>query len=243
MQLPHSGLEVQFRQLDGHAEAMLADLPPDRPMAAGIAALRVLATGAAGAPVAADELPLTDYECALAALRQDQIGDTFTTATECPHCGERMELSFSIETLLDDVLQAARPASRRQLPGAPDFRLPTAGDAAACEGDPNGPARLLAACIAQGLPPARRRKAEAALERGLPLLSRPIEAPCAACGHSINAHFHLPGFVVTELAWRTRSVFDEVHLLARGYGWSESQILDLPRDRRRRYAALLREGV
>ena len=243
MQLPHSGLELRFRQLDGHAEAMLADLPPDRPMAAGIAALQALATDSAGTAVAAADLPLTDYECALAALRQEQIGDTVSTAPECPHCDERMELSFSIESLMTDVVQAAQPASRRTLPAAQDFRLPTASDAAACEGDPEGPARILAACIPQGLSAARQRKAEAALEQGLPLLSRPIEAPCAACGEPITAHFHLPGFVMTELTWRTRSVFDEVHLLARGYGWSEGQILDLPRNRRRRYATLLREGT
>ncbi|RYG88617.1 MAG: hypothetical protein EON59_03930 [Alphaproteobacteria bacterium] len=221
---------------------MLADLSPDRPMTAGIAALQALATDTDGVPLAAAELPLTDYECALAALRQEQIGDTVSTAPACPHCDERMELSFSIDALLHDVVQAVAPVPRGS-PASQDFRLPTAGDAAACENDPEGPARMLAACIPRGLSAPRQRKAEAALEQGSPLLSRPIEAPCAACGESITAHFHLPGFVMTELTWRTRSVFDEVHLLARGYGWSESQILDLPRNRRRRYATLLREAA
>jgi hypothetical protein len=193
--------------------------------------------------VAAEDLPLTDYECALAGLRQAEIGDTISTAPECPQCHERMELTFSLRELLDDVVHTARTGASAFLPGTLTTRLPSAGDAARCEGEPDAPARMLASWIPASLSAAQRRKSEAALERAMPLLSRSIEAPCAICGKPISAQFHLPGFVVTELIWRTRSVFDDVHLLARGYGWSEREILDLPRSRRRRYSALLREAV
>lgn len=243
MQLPHSGLTLQYRKLDGHAEAMLAELPPDRPMAAGITALRLLAVNAGEAPLAAEKLSLTDYECALAGLRQSEAGDTISSAPECSQCHERMELSFSLGELLDGVLQTAASEASPLLQGTGIARLPSAGDAASCEGEHDAPAQMLASWIPAGLPAWQQRKADAALERALPLLSRLIEAPCATCGAPIVAQFHLPGFVVTELIWRTRSVFLDVHLLARGYGWNEREILDLPRSRRRRYAALLREAA
>lgn len=243
MQLPQSGLTLQFRQLDGHAEAMLAELSLDRPMAAGIAALRALAVDSAGTPLAAEELPLTDYECALAALRQAELGDTMSAAHACPRCGERMELSFSLAELLVEVRHAAEAAATPRLQGTPGTQLPSAGDAARYEGDPDAPARLLANWMPANATAAQRRKADAALDQAMPLLSRSIEAPCAACSGTIYTQFHLPGFVMTELIWRTRSVFEDVHVLARGYGWSERQILDLPRSRRRRYTALLREAA
>lgn len=243
MQLPHSGLTLQFRKLDGHAEAILAELLPDRPMAAGITALRLLAVDADEAPLAAEKLSLTDYECALAGLRLSETGDTISSAPECSQCHERMELSFSLGELLDDVQQAAALESSAALPGTGVAGLPSTGEAARCEGEHDAPARMLDSWIPASLTAQQRRKADAALERALPLLSRLIEAPCAGCGAPIVAQFHLPGFVVTELIWRTRSVFLDVHLLARGYGWNEREILDLPRSRRRRYADLLREAA
>jgi hypothetical protein len=54
---------------------------------------------------------------------------------------------------------------------------------------------------------------------------------------------HVPSFVVAELAALARSLFEEVHLIALAYGWSESDILKLPRTRRRLYAARLRAGT
>jgi hypothetical protein len=243
MQLPQSGIALQFRQLDGHCEAMLAELPRGRPLAAGLAALRALAEDASGAPFAPEALALTDYECALAGLRIAEIGASVAAAPECPHCGEQMELTFSLADLADEV-RATATAGQRALPDdAQGLRLPTAADAAAVEGDPEGPQRMLAACLPKGLSSKQRTRAAQAVEAALPLLSRTIEAPCAACGEPIAAQFHLPGFVLAELMWRAGSVFADVHVLARGYGWSEAQILDLPRERRRRYAALLREDA
>ncbi len=242
MRLPISRTELGCLTLDGHVEALIAELPLDRPVAAGIAVIEALAERADGEPLAAAELPLTDFEFALAALRRRHLGDQVTSEPTCAACGERNEISFSLDELAASVA-AALPANGEAIAAGQGFRLPTAGDVALIEGNGGAPRRLRAACLGTEPPAGRRRGIERAIAGCAPLLSRMIEAPCAHCGAGLEAIFHLPAFIVAELARQATAVFDDVHVLARGYGWREAEILSLPRVRRHHYAARLREAA
>ncbi|NJL68692.1 MAG: hypothetical protein HC894_22160 [Microcoleus sp. SM1_3_4] len=44
-----------------------------------------------------------------------------------------------------------------------------------------------------------------------------------------------------ELRQQAVSIYEEVHLLATQYQWTEAAILRLPRDRRRQYAERIRQ--
>ena len=52
-----------------------------------------------------------------------------------------------------------------------------------------------------------------------------------------------PALRVSEAAPGTPRLLQQVAELAHAFHWSEREILDLPRDRRRRYSALLREAA
>jgi hypothetical protein len=123
------------------------------------------------------------------------------------------------------------------------YRLPCAHDLAAVETLQQPRKQLLAACITGKASAIDHDRIERSMARRAPLLSRVIEAACAHCAAALTSIIHVPSFVVAEFAWRARGVFDDVHLLARGYGWSEAAILALPGTRRRRYAALLRTAA
>lgn len=242
MRLPLSGREVGYREPDGAVEAIIADLSLDRPIAACLHVLEHLAHAADGGAITPANLTLTDFETALVGLRCSLSGSDATSERRCPACGERIELGFSLEML---ALAAASRAHRGADGGTVDgtaFRLPTAGDARAVEGHADAAERLLTACV-DGKPGASlRRRIDRAITRLAPILSRVVAAPCAACQTTLRAVIHVPTFVLGELVWTARSVFDDVHVIASGYGWREADILALPRTRRRRYAANLRAG-
>lgn len=246
MRLPLSNRVIGFRDPDGADEAMIADLPVDRPVASGIALLDRLAVSEDGAAIDAETLLLTDFETALVGLRRHVSGDVAVSEPHCAQCGARIEISFSLAALAEAALPRAI-AGVEPMPGGgaidgAAFRLPTAGDAAMAEIQADAPARLFAACVADDLAPLARRRIERAMARLAPLLSRVIAAQCVACSAVLRAVIHVPSFVIGELSVAAASVFDDVHLLARGYGWHEAEILALPRARRRRYAARLRAG-
>lgn len=244
MRLPLSGLEIVFREPDGEAEAAFASCSPGRPVASATLLLEQLCRLAGGGSLAPETLTLTDFETALAGLRGHWLGDQAVSHPHCPECGEQVELSFSLAALAGAAVPP-RPGTASE-PGEVDgiaYRLPTAGDARAAEGHADASRRLFDACVPERPPAPVRRRIERAIARSAPLLSREIAAPCAACGALLRAVLHVPSFVVVELASLARSLFEEVHLIASAYGWSESDILKLPRTRRRLYAARLRAGA
>jgi hypothetical protein len=246
LDLPLSGLSIAFREPDGEDETLFAELAPDRPAAAGVVLLQRLGRTRESGNFDPGCLALTDFEAALVALRCHLLGPEASSEASCPACGERVELGFSF----DSLAEAAQP---RRMAGATweagggggeidgvRFRLPTAADACACEGRPDAPARLLELCAGHLADRRLRRRVERAMSGFAPLLSRIVAAPCAGCSAILRTLIHVPTFVVSEIAWGARAVFEEVHLLASAYGWREADILALPRARRRRYAARLR---
>jgi hypothetical protein len=244
MDLPLSGLSVAFRQPDGEDETLFAELAPDRPTAAGVMLLQRLGRTGESERFDPGRLALTDFETALVALRCHLYGPDASSEANCSACGERVELSFSFERLAEAAqprpLAGAAPEPGGGEVGGVRFRLPTAADACACEGRPDAAERLRATCMGNLPDPGLRRRVERAMARFGPLLSRVVAAPCTACSAVLRTLIHVPTFVVGEVAWGARTVFEEVHLIASAYGWREADILALPRTRRRRYAARLR---
>ena len=69
-----------------------------------------------------------------------------------------------------------------------------------------------------------------------------VRAACPACGAEVTALLDAESFLSAELA-RSDGIFGEVDRLARGYHWSEAEILALGVARRRRYLALLGDAA
>jgi hypothetical protein len=73
------------------------------------------------------------------------------------------------------------------------------------------------------------------LDAADPCMDFGIDLICPACTHAWAASFDVPRFLWEEIETRARRLLDEVHALARSYGWSERQILDLSDVRRGAY--------
>jgi hypothetical protein len=74
-----------------------------------------------------------------------------------------------------------------------------------------------------------------------PLPTMTITSRCPECGTESEHALDVEALLLGELAREQRSLVREVHRLATRYGWSEEDVLTLPRWRRRAYLALIDE--
>jgi phage FluMu protein gp41 len=266
----HWQARATLRALTGADEALLLEagamLPAQR-----VTALLAAATLSIGdiAPVSYEtvrSLTIGDRERLMFALHAISFGAQIDVVVNCAQasCGERIELPLDLTELL------AAPA---HVPGTPGhaltvattggalhvrFRLPNGADqeaAARLAGDlARAGDRLLARCIvAVADEQGRAVPAESAIEqlraplvdafRALdPAAETVATIECPACGHATAASLDAYTLLAGELA-RTEQILLDVSRLARAHHWSEAEILALPVARRRRYLALLAEGM
>jgi hypothetical protein len=265
MRLPVSGLEVGFRLPDGHDDLAILEARAELRGTAiknaidalGRLAQIVKTTQAEPTPSSSPWLLLTitDFEYALLGLRRFLFGDTVRCVFRCA-CSERMEIEFSIATLLRDarprtpsrVLLSATRSGWHSLPEKQiTFRLPVVKDQLdALESD--APYEYLEQCcieraVDSTLPSARTTATvERAMEAMAPNVSRPIAGACAACGAAVTFQLYVPSLVLDELRASAAGVHSEIHAIAATYHWRESAILALPQVRRQAYTEAIRSG-
>lgn len=188
------------------------------------------------------DLPLSQRNAALMALRIAWFGNPLPVWCDCPACGERMELTI-------DGNQLPEPPGTEAIAVEIDglrFRPPTSRHLAALvnEPDPEEAARrLLAACAEspESLPsdPPRMQAlleaVDAALERADPWLDLSLAMTCPDCEQSSEATLDIAAIVWDELDAVAHRLLDEVHLLAQAYGWHERDILGMNEQRRTAY--------
>jgi hypothetical protein len=181
--------------------------------------------------------PLGARNTALLRLRRRLFGDALKSCVDCPRCGERLEFDVSAQALLAQERLASQ--SQIALQGR-TLRLPTTRDLASIAGEADATQathKLLERLIdaAPGEFAVSPEDVTCALEAADPHLDISMALSCPACAHQWNAAFDVPTFVWEEIDVRARRLLDEVHALARAYGWSEAQILELTETRRTAY--------
>jgi len=202
-------------------------------------------------------LTITDFESALLGLRSFLYGDTVRCIARCV-CTERMEIDFSIAHLLREAHprtpRSVRPSITRpgwfelhnkdhQAGVRAIFRLPTVEDQLIALRSVNPYEVLHERCIESGQParPATA-SAEHAMESMSPVVSRPIDGVCAACGAALNPQLHVSSLVLDELRASAASMHREIHAIAATYHWDESAILAMPQVRRTAYSDAIRQA-
>ncbi len=141
------------------------------------------------------------------------------------------------------------------------FRLPHGGDqeAIASLADQNEAAMMTALfrrCIlAVGsnrtindeligtLTPLARLEIEREMEAVAPKVEMNMEAVCTECGRIFTMPFDLQDFFFGEFRMSRDLLRREVHYLAYYYHWSEREIMDMTRDKRRRYIDVLADEI
>ncbi|MCV2420219.1 hypothetical protein [Paucibacter sp. DJ2R-2] len=203
----------------------------------------------------AASLPLGQRDRQLLELQQALFGPQLELLAECPRCGERLELALQVPDLMMPIQpQTSAEELTLELDGRTlRCRLPDSRDLwAAAQLAEEGQARalLMSRCLQAVDSRAEARAGDDALvalsDSALQTLSAALSAAdpqahtelalqCPACQHDWSEGFDIASYLLGALASWSERCLDQVHLLARAYGWSEAQVLALSPSRRARY--------
>lgn len=209
-------------------------------------------------------LPIGQRDGLLLRLRQRTFGARLTVTAHCPQCDEKLELELVANDLLSMGDSSGAPRSTGgDRPEAEagnahftivsgdwkvGFRLPASQDLLTLPppGEGDSRAMLLASCVlfvSQNETPRDPRdlseevisKVLAAMAEADPLAEIRLALTCPACAHSWKPILDPLAYFWEELESWAMGLLQEVHLLARAYGWNETEILALSPWRRRAY--------
>jgi hypothetical protein len=184
--------------------------------------------------------PLGRRDAALLDLLTETFGGVIEATAACHGCGEDMEVAFAV-----DAVRTVAGASEPTVTGTHTVRALTTDDVAAAVaggGDADSVMRRLAArCagLSEPLDDAGVAAVDAALDGLDPQADVRLGVTCPACDRQDELAFDVADFLWRLLAARVREVIGQVGALAQAYGWSESEVLALPRERRDLYLELV----
>lgn len=202
------------------------------------------------------QLCIGERDTLLLQLREWMFGPRLVNTADCPRCGECVEWEnrisdFTMPAPFDRESQTSFHLKVDEF--ALIFRLPDSNDltaALAASDHQAARSKLLHRCIID----ARHLDASCdiaalpamvleALSRRMEVLDPQadirIELTCPACNHQWRILFDIASFIWTEINHWAESMILTIHKLARAYGWSEKQILDLSPMRRQLYLGLI----
>jgi len=255
----HHCREVGLRPLTGRDEEFLLESDSAAPMVVRVTELltrciQYMAGREAVSRDAVAALVAGDREALLWQLRRLTLGEQVQATLQCPaeNCGKPMDLSLSIDALLQDAYPDAQAEYECERQGLTiRFRLPTGLDLEAVCGEwDRGQAvtRLLHRCVTgvyDGDTPLEKWSAEWLLdipdhmEALDPQAELRLEVACPECGERFPAMLDAASYLLEEIAAHAEDLYRQVHALAFHYHWSESEILGLSPVKRRRYLDLL----
>lgn len=189
-------------------------------------------------------------------LRENLFGSRFVGVTDCPSCGEEIELSFDAIEVRRDV-QTVDEVEMIIDGVAVQFRLPNAGDVVSIENATDiAEARdfLIARCIlgasrnneqitVDDLSPSTIEAITDRMRDLDPQADVTLDVDCPSCSYAWKEPFDIVSFLWRELRTSSRRLLNEIHLLASAYGWTEEQILALTPTRRNTYVEIVQSAT
>jgi Zn-finger nucleic acid-binding protein len=197
-------------------------------------------------------LSVGERDARLLALRRRLFGEPVEALAVCPQCGSTVELNFQVSNM------EVKPPANAQLwvehrGWRVDFRLPDSRDlaaVAACTSVEEARRRLIERCVvnvsrrskpypADDAPQHLIQLMEERMSEADPQADIRLKMTCPGCGGAWTAGLEIDAFVAKEVAAGARRLLQEVHRLARAYGWSEGEILGMAVSRRQAYLELV----
>jgi hypothetical protein len=192
-------------------------------------------------------------DASLISLREELFGSHFTSLTDCPACGERLELNFNARDIRTSTPATTAPLCLNQSGYELQLRLPNSLDVlrlADCSNHAEMRANLFAHCVvrvthegrdetSESLPEEIVALAIARIAEADPQADVEVDLTCPDCGHAWQTSFDIVSYLWSELHAWSMELLREVHLLASSYGWRESDILTMTAQRRQCYLELL----
>jgi len=187
-------------------------------------------------------------------LRQQLFGSKLEAYVECPKCDQALDLVFSTDQFGFDRARDL-PAEQVIESGAitASVRLPNGHDLIALaniETAEEGRALLFSRCLSDLRKDGHAAKITELDEDDLSALETLIaeldprmellfDLNCPACANQWQAPLEVDVYLWHEFDTHARELLENIHLLARAYGWSESEILAMSEKRRRYYVERL----
>jgi hypothetical protein len=209
---------------------------------------------------AAVNLPLPKRERLLLILRRSNFGDAMRAQSRCGACGSDNEINLSCDALLtafpntEGLESDSGPVgwSLTVLPSGVQATLQSLSAFDLAEAS-HLPATKTAHFLQEHSLKSLEKSGQVlsweqlnledqnALTQALESLSGGIrlEVICSACGGKENRDLDLGLWIAQDVSRATRKVLQEVDTLARAYGWSESDILNLSNRRRQLYLEMV----
>jgi hypothetical protein len=251
--------EVELSPLTGRDEEFLRGMAADTPSARVITELLRRCIGRLGSLPAINEnvardMLVGDREYVVMRLFELTCGSTLNAVLRCPSedCNKPMDVTLSLAEMAPERRPVAARYFRLRLSLEPfreiEFRLPTGADQEALAGidDENrATSALLARCTGldesevDAFPEGARREIETEMEKFSSHTDVEVEATCPECGRLFSGQAAWPLYCLGDMVSQSAGLEREVHFLAWHYHWSESDVLSMPRTKRRRYIALI----
>jgi hypothetical protein len=193
---------------------------------------------------------LGDRNRALLAVRNALFGRDWPLTSECPACGAECEFAVDSVALAEGLEGQPRadPGARFDWHGRPiAARAPTVDDlrGIAHHGDVAGAARaLLARCLPDDVDPALLSEEDVDALGGWiesldPAAAVMFALTCPDCGAEWAAPLDVGAALWAELQRAAEDSLTDVDALARAYGWTETQVMELSPVRRAAYLQLV----
>jgi hypothetical protein len=203
--------------------------------------------GAAVVPGGAASLTVAERDVLLAAAWRMAWGARITGTLTCAACAQPFDFDFRLDALVDEVRAGsdALPVvdGVYTLSSGCRFRLPTGDDELALAGlaltGDEAERALLERCIVEGDAVLDGPEVAAAMERVGADIDVELEAACSECGHRHAVRFQIQDYLLGAISSDWGGLLEDVHRLALAYRWTLTEILSLPRSRRRALVALL----
>lgn len=207
-------------------------------------------------------LPIGVRDTLLFKLRQQLFGNNSKLSCHCPHCQANFQFDADISDILavtdtvDDanscvVVKAGRTSLKlRPIDGRDLAALPTNLDeqeavrflvARVIVSVSNSAGNMVAVPRSDDIKESWIKAAAAALAKKDPLSVVAFGLACADCNHEWRVFFDAGQLLWSELAAENAATLEEIHLLAKNYGWHEADIVAIPQMRRKVYANKLSE--
>ena len=102
-----------------------------------------------------------------------------------------------------------------------------------------GPLKNHGSALTGRLSPLARKEIESRMEKVAPCVELDLRADCPECGRAFTIPFDLHRYFFGEMRTSIDLLYREVHYLAYHYHWSEQEIMQMPREKRRKYIEVL----
>lgn len=240
--------ESTARALSARDLVDLWDLASAQPSwARPLVVLAVASPGSAWSDLAA--LPIGARDRRLLDLHERTFGPALRGLVRCPACNESIELTLDARDLRVPPPPERDEYALREGGVSLRFRLADTTDLAAASTAPTlaeARARILERCVLEALREGEPVAAAALPEAAVDALQRAmmardpqaevlVEVTCPSCRHAWQTLFEIAAMTLAAVRAQAQRLLDEVHALARAYGWTEDAVLSLSARRRRHY--------